>query len=113
MALFKPSTANPLEVPVEQLKLDKIIVKIQKLLAKSADLSKGAGSEAEAAAFLDKAQSLMADYNLEMATIEASGRVAELGAGGKREKAKTQGRAMYSWQTRTTATISSHSSGIK
>ena len=70
----------------------KVVDRLRKLLA----LANNNTNEHEAAAAMAKAQELMAEYNVEMATIEASGGKTE--EGGVREKAKLVGRALYQYQ---------------
>lgn len=77
-------------------KMDKVIDRIQKLLALG-DANRN-NSEAEADAAVKLAQKLMGQYNLDMATIEADGTVDVPGAGAERRKEKMKGRAMYKWQ---------------
>lgn len=75
--------------------IDKVIDKIQKLLARTKD-NRGA-TEAEADTAMKLAQELMAKHNLDMAAVEAaSGPSTSDGA--TRVKEQMQGRAMYKWQ---------------
>lgn len=88
---------SDLNATADSSKLDKVIARVQKLM-NLADTSKNPNEE-EAASAARMAQDLMAKYNLDMATIEANGDVTTTSAqGGKREKTKMEGRAMYRWQ---------------
>lgn len=72
----------------------KVIDRISKLLALSRD-TRGA-TEHEAALAAEKAQELMAEYNIELATVEARGQVS--GNEGQREKKTKAHRTVYKWQ---------------
>lgn len=77
---------------------DKTILRITKLLALARD---GGATQAEAELAMAKAQELMADNNLSMATLEAS-----TGLGQEaRTRESTDKRAMYKWQRDLMATI--------
>jgi len=67
----------------------KVIERVQKLLRLARD---GGATEAEANLAMDRAQSMMLEHGLEMATIESAG-----GEGEGREKAQTRGRAHKKW----------------
>lgn len=72
--------------------MDKIISKVKKLMAMTTE----AGcTEAEAQSAANKVAELLADYNLDMATVEAKGIKAD---GGERIKDTSTSRAMYKWQ---------------
>jgi len=73
--------------------LSKIVDRIHKLLALSKD---GGATEAEARLAAEKAQELMTEYNLSMATVEARG--GDSGAEGQRTKDKFERRQSYKWQ---------------
>jgi hypothetical protein len=70
-----------------------VIAKIQKLMALTAE--RGA-SEHEAEIAAGHVQRLLAEHNLTLAAIEASG--ADTGAGGKRTKEAINRRQVYRWQ---------------
>lgn len=72
--------------------MDRVIARIQKLLARTT-VERGA-SEAEAETAMRMAQELMAKYNLDMAVIEASSGAQDT----TRIKEEVKGRAMYKWQ---------------
>jgi len=72
--------------------LEKIADRIQKLLRLSKD---GGATEAEAALAAEKAQEIMAEYNLTMAEIEERGE--STGDDGKREQ-QTYQAGLYKWQ---------------
>lgn len=72
---------------------EKIITLINKLLALSKD---GGATEAEAALAAEKAQELMTEHNLSMATVEAAG--GDSGEGGVRVKDGLNHRQVYNWQ---------------
>lgn len=67
-----------------------IVDRIQKLLAKGRDSSV---TEAEAQAFMTKAQELMLEHNLSMATLEGSG-----GKGDNRVKDENKQSLMFAWK---------------
>lgn len=67
----------------------KTIERVKKLLALAAD---GGATEAEAALAMDRAQKIMMEHGLSIATVEASG-----GMGESREKAESRGRAHKPW----------------
>lgn len=72
---------------------DTIIARIRKLMALTAD--RGA-TEAEAQLASSHVQRLLAEHNLSMATVEASGQSS--GDGGKRVKEGVGSRQVYKWQ---------------
>jgi hypothetical protein len=73
--------------------LDSVINRIQKLMA----LTEGRGAtEAEAALAASHVQRLLAEHNLSMAHIEASG--GSSGADGKRERTGVNRKQVYKWQ---------------
>jgi hypothetical protein len=79
-----------------------IIEKIKKLfaIANRKSNNDGSSNEAEAAAAMEMAQTLLAKYNLDLRTIQdtekATGTAQEVG--GKREKTQINRSAMYRWQ---------------
>lgn len=80
-----------------------VLNKIQKLLNLAKD---GGATEGEAAAAMEKAQAIMAENNLTMATMEASGKSADGKIdGAKRTKTTKQGKALYKYQQRLMATV--------
>lgn len=77
---------------------DNVVRKIQ-LLLKLAERTEG--NENEAAAAMGKAQELLAQYNLDLATVQdkvVAGGTAEQEAMGKRDYARVSRSAMYNWQ---------------
>lgn len=68
----------------------KVIARLQKILALAND---GRGNEAEANVAMQRAQELMAEYNLSMATVEAHGGQSE-----SRLNEKTDHKLMFLWQ---------------
>lgn len=68
---------------------DAIIERIQKIIA----LGRRGGTEAEATAAMAKAQKLLAEYNLDMATVERGGKAGDA----RREQASAAG-GMYHYQ---------------
>lgn len=72
--------------------MDKVIARIQKLLART-KTDRGA-SEAEANTAMKMAQDMMAKYNLDMAVIEAANGEKDT----TRVREELKGRAMYKWQ---------------
>lgn len=74
--------------------MDKVIGKIQKLMAKT--MERGC-TEAEAESAAAKVSELMADYNLDTAQVEAAGGNTN-DAGGERTKEQNAKKAMYKWQ---------------
>lgn len=77
-----------------QPNLDKVMRRIQALLNKTED--KGA-SEAEAQSAANAVAKLMAEYNLDMATLEASGKSVQ-DSGAERTKEQNDKKCMYKWQ---------------
>ncbi len=71
----------------------RIVERLRKLLA----LAKDNANENEANAAMAKAQELMAEYNVELAVLEASGSSSD-DPGAARENSKSVGRAMYEYQ---------------
>lgn len=71
--------------------LDRAVQKIQKLLRLAKD---GGATEAEAALAMERAQSIMSEHGLEIATIEARGEVAGTEP---RDKAEATGRSHKKW----------------
>lgn len=77
-----------------QKTIDKsIVVRIQKLMAITTE--RGA-TEAEAAIASEHVQRMLAEHNITMATIEASG--GDTGEGGKRTRENVGRRQVYKWQ---------------
>ncbi len=77
---------------------DNVVRKIQLLLNLA---SRTEGNEAEAAAAMGKAQELLAQYNLDLATVQdkvVAGGTAEQAAMAKRDYARISRSAMYNWQ---------------
>lgn len=74
------------------LNLDKIVDRIRKLLALAND---GRGNEAEMALAAERAQELMVQYNLSMATVAQSGHQDEES---KRTKDQMGDRTVYKWR---------------
>lgn len=70
-----------------------VLARIQKLMALTTE--RGA-SEAEAAVAAGHVQRLLAEHNLSMAAVEASGQSA--GPGGQRTKTEVKRRQVYKWQ---------------
>lgn len=70
-----------------------IVSRIKKLLALSRD---GGATEAEAALAAEKAQQIMADHNLSMATVERSGGASDQGS--RRAGDHVVNRTVYRWQ---------------
>lgn len=64
-------------------------------LGKLLHLAKNAGTEGEAAAAMNRAQSILTKYNLQMAEVEAEGGQAE---GGARKQERAIGKALYEYQ---------------
>jgi hypothetical protein len=81
----------------------KIIARIQKLMA----LAKNNPNEHEAEAAANQVQALLAEHNLEMASIEASGAANAGDSGAERVKEQSNGKAMYKWQRDLMAAVAS------
>lgn len=79
-----------------------IVAKIQKLLEMA---SRSQGNEQEAAVAMDKAQELLAKYNLDLATIQDHKDKSKAEADGKRGYANISRSAMYEWQRELVGTI--------
>jgi hypothetical protein len=79
---------------------DRVVTLINKLLALSKD---GGATEAEAALAAEKAQELMTEHNLSMATVEAAG--GDSGESGVRIKDGLNHRQVYNWQKQLMAHI--------
>src|SRR4051812_42543559 len=82
------------DTAVNSPEMEKVIARIQKMLARS-KTDRGA-SEAEAETAMKLAQELMAKYNLDMAVIEAASAAKD--APVERVRDEVKGRAMYKWQ---------------
>lgn len=80
--------------------LDTVIARIRKLMALTA--ARGA-SEAEAALAAEHVQRLLAEHNLSMSAVEASG--AQGGEGSKRTRENVARRQVYKWQRELMASV--------
>jgi len=82
------------------MNIDKVVTLVNKLLALSKD---GGATEHEAALAAEKAQELMTEHNLSMATVEAAG--GDSGDSGVRVKDGLDHRQVYNWQKQLMAHI--------
>lgn len=80
--------------------ISKVVTLVNKLLALAKD---GGATEAEASLAAEKAQELMTEHNLSMATVEAAG--GDSGEGGVRVKDGLNHRQVYNWQKQLMAHI--------
>lgn len=79
--------AAELKPTSNEAELEKIVERVQKLLA----LGRRGGSEAESAAAMAKAQAMLAQHNLDMASVES----AQAGSGAREKNAQRGGTYLY------------------